>query len=270
MSIPNLPEELLDHVVDLLRNTRDALKSCCLVSKSWVPRSRKHLFALIKFATLAELQSWKNTFPDPSTSPGCYTKSLSISYFQKFTVAEVGGWIPAFSQVVHFKMFIRGTAIGDRAVSLIPFHGFTACVKSLRISSIHCPISCISNLIDSFPLLENLFVDAYSDSPNGRLAAVQPPSPTSSPPPFTGFLKLRIREGIEPISSRLLSLSGGLHFRELDLLWNREHDVFSTSALVESCGSTLESLRIQCQISTSVRHLRIRLQLTPVRGQVIG
>ena len=43
MPPPDLPGELLDHTVDHLYDARVTLKSCCLVSKSWVPRTRKHL-----------------------------------------------------------------------------------------------------------------------------------------------------------------------------------------------------------------------------------
>jgi hypothetical protein len=56
---------MLDNVIDCLHDTRDALKNCCLVSKSWIPRTRKHLFATIAFTTTKRLQSWEETFPDP-------------------------------------------------------------------------------------------------------------------------------------------------------------------------------------------------------------
>ena len=91
MSDPYLPAETLDHVVDLLHNTRDALRNCSLVSKLWIPCTRKHLFAIIKFPTKASLQSWKKTFPDPPSSPARYTKILTINCTP--ADAEVGDWI---------------------------------------------------------------------------------------------------------------------------------------------------------------------------------
>ena len=46
-----------------------ALKACCVVSKSWVPRTRKHLFARIEFhAPTSPIEQWKNAFPDPPSS----------------------------------------------------------------------------------------------------------------------------------------------------------------------------------------------------------
>ncbi|KAF9780754.1 hypothetical protein BJ322DRAFT_1011601 [Thelephora terrestris] len=39
-----LPPEILDIIVDLLQNEPKTLKACCLVSKAWIYRSRRHLF----------------------------------------------------------------------------------------------------------------------------------------------------------------------------------------------------------------------------------
>ena len=48
MSNPILPEELLDYIVDLLHDRVVVLRSCCLVPKSWIPRTQRHLFTKIK------------------------------------------------------------------------------------------------------------------------------------------------------------------------------------------------------------------------------
>ena len=106
MSNLHLPTETLDHVVDLLHDTKYALRNCCLVSKSWIPRTRKHLFANVSFSTEKELESWKVAFPDPSTSPTHYTKTLFIDCVRVRVAvadAEAGGWIRGFSRVVHLK-----------------------------------------------------------------------------------------------------------------------------------------------------------------------
>ena len=46
---PSLPPEILDHIVDHLRDDPDTLKSYCVTSKSWVLCTRRHLFAYIGF-----------------------------------------------------------------------------------------------------------------------------------------------------------------------------------------------------------------------------
>ena len=253
MPNPHLPEELLDHIASLLYDERDELKNCCLVSKPWIPRTRKHLFARLGFHTPRNLQSWKNTFPDPSTSPARYTQNLFIDCPQAVTAkdAEEDGWITAFTRVVHFELDIRKRNFNDPAVSLVPFHAFSPIIRSLRVTTNRFPPSRTFDLINSFPLLEDLSVATYDgsrsyDGHNNRSTAVQP----LSPPLFTGFLELLVEMG--PIASRLLSLPGRLHFRKLNLAWSHENDVSFTTALVESCGSTLESLYIDCRLGASL------------------
>ncbi|KAF9644814.1 hypothetical protein BDM02DRAFT_3067122, partial [Thelephora ganbajun] len=46
----HLPPEILDCIVDFLRDQPETLKQCCLVSKSWVSRARSHLFTNVEFS----------------------------------------------------------------------------------------------------------------------------------------------------------------------------------------------------------------------------
>ena len=62
MSNHHFPPELLDYIVDLLRDSQGVLGNCCLVSKSWIPRTRRHLFENIRFDTGKREQSWKEMF----------------------------------------------------------------------------------------------------------------------------------------------------------------------------------------------------------------
>ena len=245
MSKPRLPPELLDHTVNLLQDTEPALRNCCLVSKSWIPRTRKYLFADITLRVEGELESWKEIFPDPSTSPSCYTKSLYVDCARAITAADAaaGGWITGFSRVVHLEVGDLGSTSRGSAISLVPFHGFSPIIKSLRIAFTALSSSQMFALMLSFPLLEDLTAITYYKTEDNTLDelsnAVQPPNP----PTFTGSLGLSLR-GMEPIVHRLLSLPGGIHFRKLDLMWSHEEDTSSVVALVEKCSHTLESLDI--------------------------
>ena len=263
MSIPYLPPEILDWIVDLLHDEPKALKRCCLVSKSWVPRTRMHLFAEIIFHDEKRMKLWKKTFPDPSTSPARYAKSLFFDRPQVVVAAdaEPGGWISGFSHVVHLGVHSQGS-FASGSFSLVPFHGLSPVLKSLRVSVPALPSSWIIDLSLSFPLLEDLAVnpdpyhgalDDNGGSFNGPLTAVQPPSP----PMFTGSLELDMEEGMELIIRQLLSLPNGIHFRKLTLTWSYEEDRLTTTALVERCSHTLESLDITCGLfCRSVRCLR--------------
>jgi hypothetical protein len=257
MSNPSFPPETLDYIIDLLYCQPDTLKRCCLVSKSWVPRTRKHLFAQIILQTEEHLRSWKEMFPNPSTSPARYAKTLFVGCPQVVVAvdAEADGWLRGFSRVVRLVVH------GDGPFSLLPFHGLSPVIKFLRVSVSALPSSRIINLVHSFPLLEDLVVVVSQDTPAdagvgsaGVLTAVQP----SSPPMLTGSLELYVRDGMELVARRLLSLPGGIHFRKLTLTWFHEADCLMAMALVEGCSHTLESLDLSDFCGTSVLRLRPR------------
>ena len=268
MSNPYLPPELLDHTVDLLHNDPEALKECCLVSKSWIPRTRMHLFAHVMFRTQKNLQSWMKTFPDSSNSPAHHTRTLTFS--QSVEYPEVGDWITSFSRVVYLDMVGHGLAATQSPVSFLQFHGFSPIIKSIRVDFAILPTPQIFDLILSFPLLEDLTVVAYfgSSAPGGGYSsAVQP----SNPPTFTGSLDLFVSGGMGPIARRLLSSPGGIHFRKLTLTWFRESDAPLIKGLVEECSRTLESPKItRSTDGTSIQRLRPfrNLRLFQLRSQI--
>ena len=57
MPDPHLPRETLDYIIDFLHIKPETLRECCLVSKSWILYTRKHLFAHIKFRSVVDLES---------------------------------------------------------------------------------------------------------------------------------------------------------------------------------------------------------------------
>jgi hypothetical protein len=256
-----LPAELLDHIIGYLHDTPDALKNCCLVSKSWIPRTRKYLFADIKFPTEESLESWE-MFPDPSVSPACYAKTLSIECAEAIIAAdaEEGGWIRGFSHIVRLEVESI-TPYPESEFSLAPFHGISPVLKSLDVNIPHLPSVRIFDLILSFPLLEDLavminqtMVDDDDDSEEDEA-----PTATQSLTPriFTGTLELYLIVGIRPITRRLLSLPGGIHFRKLTLTWPNEENFWLIMPVVEECFHTLESLEIIWDLrGTFDRHMR--------------
>jgi hypothetical protein len=259
MSNPRLPAEILDHTIDHLHDTTDALRNCCLVSKSWIPRTRRHLFADVKFPTEEHLQSWKKIFPDPSTSPAHYTESLLVRCPEVVAAAdaEAGGWITAFSRVVH--LWVGTRRLSTVPTSFVPFHGLSPVVKSLSVTLPTLKSPHIFNLILSFPLLEDLAVTDDSrtsiDDDDSDSDWLPPATQPSSTPVLTGFLKI-LGGGMKQITHWLLSLPGGIHFRKLIWRWSHDDDLSSMMALVEGCSHTLESLDIfRRTYSKTIQHL---------------
>jgi len=254
---PYLLPETLDCVVDLLHNQPEALKTCCLVSKAWVPRTRRHLFVDIKFRTASDLKAWKKAFPDSANSPAYHVRDLFIGC-PKFAVAaeaEGGGWTQAFSGVTRLELDYGQRLLDASPVPLL--YKFTSTLKSLRMTPVLLPCPQLFDLIRSSPLLEDLSLtgqnkslgnDENSDSPQAIV-------PMRSPP-LTGTLELTVLGGMGDIIGRLLDLPNGLHFKSLSLPWDRKSDLRWITALVEKCSHTLEVLSVPCVTDgTSVSHL---------------
>jgi hypothetical protein len=270
MSSPHLPAETLDHIVDHLHDAEDALRNCCLVSKSWVPRTRKHLFAEIDFRTVWVLKSWKKTFPDPSTSPAHYARALSVSCPEDVAGvdAEAGGWIRDFSRVVRLEVGNHDN-FNEFEISLAPFHGLSPAIKSLRINAPEFRSSRIFDLILSFPLVEDvaMTIRATSGENGDGLEEVEMPTAAqpSSPLRFTGSLELCLGGKIEPVTRRFLSLPGGIHFWKLALKWLYAKDLSPATAPVEGCSHTLKSLGVTWSLLCKfILCLCPNRQLTPV------
>ncbi|KAF9643900.1 hypothetical protein BDM02DRAFT_1281204 [Thelephora ganbajun] len=248
MSDPYLPSEICDYIVDLLHNEPDTLERCCLVSRSWVPRTRKHLFADIRFLYTKHLRRWKWTFPDPSRSPAHHTHTLTICCSEAVTAADAqeGGWIRTFSNVTRLKM--SGDFERPKA-SLIPFHNFSPALKYLHVASATFPCAQIFDFICSFRLLEDLDLvqrRVIIAGPIDRDGAIFQPSTS---PALTGILRVYLSESMEYATRRLLNLPGGLHFRKLELSCYFEGNIQWIRALVAGCSDTLECVDIKYWIS---------------------
>jgi len=240
-----LPPEIVDCITDLLYDNPKAINQCCLVSKSWVPRTRKHLFADVKFSTVRDLEAWKKTFPDPANSPAYYTRTLTVccAHAVKTADAEEGGWIRAFSRVVQLEVWSCVESLDGLEVSLIPFHNFSPVLKSLRVDSIATSHSQSFNLICSLPLLEDMCLVDHRNYKSGHVGTVFQPSTS---PVLTGTLNLYLEYGMKQAARRLLALPNGLHFRKLVCTWLHGEDIPWTAALVAGCYETLECVDIDC------------------------
>lgn len=71
----SIPPEIVDHIIDFIDNTR-TLRACSLVARSWVSRSRVHLF---RDVVLFSHRHWQKDMPVGDTSPAVYTRILTMA-----------------------------------------------------------------------------------------------------------------------------------------------------------------------------------------------
>ena len=241
----SLPPEILDLIVDHLHDEPTTLKACCLLSKSWVSRTRLHLFNHVKFLPSGQasaLESWMKTFPDPSDSPARYTRSLDLFNFKAITVV-ISDVLPQIHSFNHIVKLAVNVGKGNRRISFTQLCGLSPNLKSLLIFRSCAPLSEYLDFICSFPLLEDLELRLL-DTERNTDGWDSPPNL----PKFTGSLRL-LGTGADYIARKLLDLPGGLHFSKIIVCClGGDNDL--TSELVSKCSDTLQSLRFDFYPST--------------------
>ncbi|KAF9789183.1 hypothetical protein BJ322DRAFT_1017897 [Thelephora terrestris] len=247
--LPYLPPEILDLITDHLRDEPTTLEACCLVSKSWVPRTRRHLFAHVKFGPFQEttsLEWWMTTFPDPSNSPAHYTCTLEISTLTAVKAATThrNAWVRSFNSIVTLE--VNTEPWGGFDVSLVRLHRLSANLKSLCFNHPSFNLIQVISLACSFPLLEDFLFNIPSDLARDLGDATSTP-PTS--PKLTRSLVLRGQSAF--ITRRLLDLPGGLHFAKITMQVRKPME--SVVNLVSRCSHTLESLSLDCSFQLESR-----------------
>ena len=211
-----LPPELLDLIVDYLRDEPIALKACCLVSKLWIHRTRRLLFAHVEFLdrVATPIESWMGLFPEPFDSPAHFARSLSIRGFESVTTAVTHArtWVHPFCHLVHLGVTTDDAAADDDHVSLAQLQRLSPTLTPLSLIRCHTLLSDIFDLICSFPLLEDLRLIRFG--PDGGYGDINGWNTTTSPK-FTGSLHLTGEVG--SITLGLLNLPGGLHFSKIEV-----------------------------------------------------
>ena len=192
---PPLPPEILDLTVGHLHDDPATLKACCVVSKPWVPRTRKHLFAHVEFHhSRSPIELWRKAFPDPSNSPAHHTQSLLVAG----PAANMGDadLIRTFHNVEYLTFSLTCRAF------LVPFYGLLPAVRSLRLLY---STSSVFDLICSFPLLEDVALDLPYSEGDGQNTPSTSPKLTVS---FTcGRAGVAVTSSVSCWTSRVASTS---------------------------------------------------------------
>ena len=204
--MPDLPPEILGHIIDLLSDQSWTLEACCLVSKSWIPLTRKHLFFRIRFDYEHKYLGWKKAFPDPTNSPAHFVRSLQV--LRVPSDIEESGWTwSSFCRVESLDLY-RSSKYPEEGseFSLSAFRGFSPSVKYLTVRSGTLIAPDTFDLIRSFPFLEDLTFNGdgslYDDNQSDG------PQISSTSPVLTGTLRFSVGGALGTIIGQFLKYLG--------------------------------------------------------------
>lgn len=266
----DLPQEIIDEVIDNLAFDFATLKFTSLVRKSWTHRSRRRLFYFVPINSLTRLEQWSLSISSDPEGIASYTRVVHLSHDTPRSWVEPANLDRFYD---HFRSFpgverlvISGLHTTKFGATSIPhyFANFTATVRSLELRTAVGTADSFLSFICAFPLVDDLaieFPNAIGGGWNNRgvmnLASV---------PRFRG--KLRLLDMFHE-SSPLVELlcAVPLPFHTISVSSRNPGGLPQLAKLVSKCGKTVRSLHITSRArgtafthSSLLRRLRNSIQ----------
>ncbi|KAJ7474059.1 hypothetical protein FB451DRAFT_1367080 [Mycena latifolia] len=252
-----LAQELVDHFIDCWNVVdKDAMSSCSLVCKHWVPRSRYHLFSDVSL-NIDNLRSLVDLVEPSSLPILSYIRHLvfrgipldtthlaRLHLCQNLTSIEI--FIP--SQLIKVGELLRwlGSEEALRA-HLRSWHDQSVCFSSLRFNTLaflQMPLHAISDIISCVPGIKTFGISGIS------VSTVSERTSNCANPSRLDDLRLFLRRGGTPkVFSWLLSLPEIPILKSLTLQIGGFEDNFDedwtfVTAYSQQVGDALQSLHI--------------------------
>ena len=155
INIPRMPQDINDEILNHLVTDSDlrSIRSCALISKSWVQSCRRHLFHTVDL-TLKEVDRWFKAFPVPEESPAHHVKDLRVQIGGRGHVPdEFFEYIPWFTDVERISLVghmglpssLR-PSLWDPPQSITSLTLNTSVVTLVQIRDIMAPLSNLDDL----------------------------------------------------------------------------------------------------------------------------
>ena len=263
-----LPQELVDSIIDELKNDVASLRSCSLVSKPWVHRSRKHIFESVHLPTCL-LRKWLERIPAgpvSSLEPHQHVRSLSLQPTARsapFCVPEtlvdhLSSFTQVSSLVITSSLWEEWTdAFSDSLLVAKYFGSFGQALRNLELTRVDLSMVALEALLGVFTHLERLliFSPVMAGGTRGRRgvgdfrrfherrSVVKAETSDVMVPPVRLVNNITLLFPPTELVVGLADLS--LNCRELVLTEDCGYDGDMFNLLLNSTGPTLESLVIQ-------------------------
>ena len=250
--IPRTPQEVTDKILAHLAADSDlgSLRSCTLVSKSWIPLCRQHLFHTVTFTWLS-IEGWLETFPVPEESPAhlvrCLGIQLGLSDNEPEKVFEHSPWFTNVERVII-------SARHGWPLHIRPHWRLPQSTTSLTLNVDVITLAGIMSIMTGLPNLDNLSLSG-TFLLNRFLSLEDGMDPRGR---FGGRLRLIGGLAEETLMETLLEIPTGLRFTEVEIRCTR-NVLLPTVSLVEGCSKTLVKLSYTISLYSKYRSSRSNL-----------
>jgi len=235
-AVPRIPQDIIDEILDHLTADSDpsgflqtcavaSLRSCALVSISWVRPCRRHLFHSIPIVSWS-MRKWIEAFPVLEESPSHYVRAIHIwtggTQCVPEKLSEYASWFPNTE-----KMCLVGNAEGSTLppYSCLEYTGGVTLVQ-------------VRDVMAQLPNLHDLSLSMFLVAADSREL---PGIGTVLRGRFGGKLSLCGQYADKDTINMLLEVPSGLRFTEVRISCTCDC-LLSTVRLVEACGDTLVKL----------------------------
>ena len=246
---PRIPNEILDEILNHLiadsNSCDDSLRSCSLVSKSWVPPCRRHIFHTIIFSS-GDVAKWLKTFPVPQESPAHYVKDLRFLLGGHYGAPEkFSKHTPWFTNVEKLALTMNTTSSSSRtsfparlpqSVTSLTIKAGGSGVDLMQMRDIMARLPNLNDLKISGPFV-------VGSKPKKRLPGLG----AGLRGKFGGELQIRNGYTDEYIVNMLLEVPTRLHFTKI-YIYADCPCLLPTVRLAGACCKTLVNLLFSCAI----------------------
>ena len=272
-TLDDLPQELLEDVIDLVPQTGDDLKNCALVGKRWVRRCQERLFDRLTLSSTAT-ELW--------TRPVMGNQPLLFSYVRKLTLVKVypPDWMdagferymscfgghsndgslgpenPKPCRVHTLKLMDSSVNVDGEVISRV-LGPLRSTVRTIIMGSVSIPPPMdVRPFFCMFSQLRNIHIPGPQFSsliPNGESRLAK----EFTLPPLNGELKLLfLYHGVEGVLASLLKLP--LRFQSITVSPPGGRCDFEIDNILITCGETIKKFHVtRTKLSTLLLFARI-------------
>jgi len=239
-TFPAIPRDIVNEIADHLVSGSDflSIRTCALVSKSWLQPCRQRLFRVISF-TSRSADRWAKTFPIPEESPAPLVRDLRVWIeLDSCALEKCSEYTLWFTNVEKLSL------LGDGGLPLLrgsSFWRLPQSVTSLAIDMDKITLLQVRGIMAQLPSLDDLILSA-SESPPRVDNRELPGIGTVLERSFGGRLVLFDRSVDEDVVNMLLETPSRLRFTEVQIHCFTPDRLPSAVRLAEACGETLEKL----------------------------